>query len=133
MNGYLVEFGNCEGPSIDLIIENDPQLQNVIKFVKLVLEHGLRICEKFINETYTSTRTFYLENINTDLKTFVGELEVETISKLLRKYREQLEEAKLIEEGQNLGLFRLNNDIMKDRVNDSVSRCLETLQRRVVE
>ncbi|ODM98966.1 Dynein heavy chain 6, axonemal [Orchesella cincta] len=132
INGYVDQKTCGDGPNMELLIQHDPDLASVADVLQNILDHGFQVCDKYI-KAFDHIRLFCLENQRMDLEIFKKETDVREFLKLLEKYFHQMDILKKVEDIQNMGVFRVNNSILRAHANPTIIRCLDVLRKHIPE
>ncbi|KAJ8402442.1 hypothetical protein AAFF_G00369310 [Aldrovandia affinis] len=123
-----VEEKTCgDGPSMEAILEEDTNLQTIIRDIKEALQFAFESANVYA-ETFERIRVFFKENESLDLDSLSEqEHDVTFFRDSLEKYHSECDEAQAIVQKKQIGLLLIDSTQLKKKLIPSPMRCLEAI------
>ncbi|KAL4640265.1 dynein heavy chain 6, axonemal [Arapaima gigas] len=124
-----VEEKTCgEGPSLEIVLEDDKHLHSIIQNTKEALVFAFEAANVYA-ETFERFHRFFNENIALDLEALREQEHgsLDFFGKSLEKYHQEHKEALTIQQKMELGLLLVDTTQLKGKLVPSPLRCLEAI------
>ncbi|XP_074052253.1 dynein axonemal heavy chain 6 isoform X2 [Macrotis lagotis] len=116
-----------EGPSLQVVFEDDKNLKSIIFQIKETIRSAFDVANIYA-ATFEKFQSFYRENEGLDLETLrKQEPGVNFFAEQLEKYHREHKEALALRPIRNVGLLLIDTKKMKKKLIPSPMRCLEVI------
>ncbi|KAM6971776.1 dynein axonemal heavy chain 6 [Aplochiton taeniatus] len=116
-----------DGPSLEVILEDDKNLLTIVKNIKESLQFAFDSASVY-SQTFERIRLFYKENESLDLVALQQQPhDVAFFGSSLEKYHREHAEALAIQQKRHLGLLLVDTTQLKGKLIPSPLRCLEAI------
>ncbi|XP_056136504.1 dynein axonemal heavy chain 6 [Lampris incognitus] len=116
-----------DGPCLESVLNNDNQLQNIIRNIKQSFQFAFDSAQVYAH-IFEHFRLFYKENESLDLDMLRQQDHgVSFFGDNLEKYHREYKEALSIADKRHLGLLLVDTTQLKSKLTPSPLRCLETI------
>ncbi|XP_018593809.2 dynein heavy chain 6, axonemal [Scleropages formosus] len=127
INNKVEEKACGEGPSLEIVLEDDRHLQTIIQNIKETLVFAFEAANVYA-ETFERFHHFFKENMALDLEALrQQEHGLDFFGKSLEKYHQEHKEALTIQQKMELGLLLVDTTQLKGKLVPSPLRCLEAI------